>query len=258
VSKALFRECDGLYEASELTRGPWDPEAQHGGAPAALLMRELERLPNPEDLELARVTYELLRPVPIGRFEARSEIVRPGRRVQLLEAALWTDGGVEVVRARALRIVGAQAAGYNEPAPPPAGPETARPNDFRPMGVTGFASEAMDIRFAVGQFAEPGPATVWFRLGVDVVAGEAPTPLQSLAAAADFGNGVASPVSWESHIFINPDLTLYVERPPRGEWICLQAESRVTQGGIGLAESVVYDTRGRLGRATQSLLVARR
>ena len=88
--------------------------------------------------------------------------------------------------------------------------------------------------------------------------GEKPSPLQRLAAAGDFGNGISATLSWDDYLFINPDLTLYIEREPVGEWICLDAQTRIGAGGVGVAESVLYDERGRVGRATQSLLVAPR
>ena len=103
-----------------------------------------------------------------------------------------------------------------------------------------------------------GPCTAWFRLRSPIVAGETPSPLQRLAAAGDFGNGISATLSWDDYLYINPDLTLYIEREPVGEWICLESETRIARGGIGVAESVLYDERGRVGRATQALLVAPR
>jgi hypothetical protein len=93
---------------------------------------------------------------------------------------------------------------------------------------------------------------------VPLVAGEPTSPLQTLAAAADFGNGISPIVSLEDHLFINPDLTVYVERQPTGEWICLQAETRIFSDGVGISESVLFDRPGQVGRATQALLVAPR
>jgi hypothetical protein len=90
------------------------------------------------------------------------------------------------------------------------------------------------------------------------VGDETPSPLQRLAAAGDFGNGISATLSWYEYLYINPDLTLYIEREPVGEWICLDSETRISAGGIGVAESVLYDVRGRVGRATQALLVAPR
>ena len=110
--------------------------------------------------------------------------------------------------------------------------------------------------FVVGGWGD-GPCTAWFRLRSPIVAGETPSALQRLAAAGDFGNGISAALSWDDYLFINPDLTLYIEREPVGEWICLESETRIARDGIGVAESVLYDERGRVGRATQALLVAR-
>ena len=120
-----------------------------------------------------------------------------------------------------------------------------------------FAPDAIEIRFIDGAWAN-GPCTAWFRLITPIVPGETPSPLQALAAAGDFGNGISATLSWDDYLFINPDLTLYVEREPVGEWICLESQTRLAPDGIGVAESVLYDERGRVGRATQALLVAPR
>ncbi len=59
VAEAVFVPENGKVVATELARGPWDPNAQHGGAPAALLMRAFEAMPATDGLAIARVTYEL-------------------------------------------------------------------------------------------------------------------------------------------------------------------------------------------------------
>ena len=253
----VFEGSDGRFVATELARGPWDPNALHGGAPAALLVRAFEQLPAAEGLGLARVTYEFLRPVPVGPLEVHAEVVRPGRRVQLLEASIVVDG-VEVVRARALQVEAADAGdGAGESTPPPPGPSMGdRPSCSVPHHPM-FAFDAIEILFVAATWGG-GPCTAWFRLRSPIVAGETPSPLQRLAAAGDFGNGISATLSWDDYLYINPDLTLYIEREPVGEWICLESETRIARGGIGVAESVLYDERGRVGRATQALLVAPR
>jgi hypothetical protein len=255
---AVFEARDGRFVATELARGPWDPAAQHGGAPAALLMHAFEQLPAADGLALARVTYEFLRPAPLGELSVSAAVVRPGRRVQLLEGALARADGTEVVRARALQI---QRASAQPPPPPqerpPPGPEHGRDNDFRPPHRPMFAPDAVEIRFISGGFGG-GPSIAWFRLRAPIVAGVEPSPLQHLAAAGDFGNGISATLSWDDYVFINPDLTLYIEREPVGEWVCLDAKTLIAPGGIGIAESVLYDHRGRVGRAVQALLVGPR
>jgi hypothetical protein len=214
-------------------------------------------LPAAEGLLLSRVTYEFMRPVPVGPLEVRAEVVRPGRRVQLLEGSLLAHG-VEVVRARALQIQAAAAASTgDDTSTPPPGPEHGGPRELRAPHRPMFAPDAIEIRFVAGKFGG-GPATAWFRLVSPIVDGETPSPLQRLAAAGDFGNGISATLSWDDYLFINPDLTLYVEREPVGEWIGLDSVTRISAGGVGMAESVLYDSSGRVGRATQALLVAPR
>jgi hypothetical protein len=253
----VFERSDGRFVATDLGRGPWDPRALHGGAPAALLIREFERLPSADGLLLSRVTYEFMRPVPVGPLEVHAEVVRPGRRVQLLEGSV-AAGGIEVVRARALQVQAANAgAGASESAPPPPGPEHGRPPELAVPHHPMFAFDAIEIVFVAGGWGT-GPCTAWFRLISPIVAGETSSPLQRLAAAGDFGNGISSTLSWDDYLYINPDLTLYIEREPTGEWIGLESQTRIARDGIGLAESILYDQRGAVGLATQALLVAPR
>jgi hypothetical protein len=254
----IFQALDGRFVATELARGPWDAGAQHGGAPAALLMRAFERLEAAEGLTIARVTYEFLRPAPLGEIWVDASVVRPGRRVQLLEASARSADGTEVVRARALRVRLADGVSSPTPVePPPPDPEGGRENDFAAPFHPMFAPDAIEIKFVDGRFGG-GPSTAWFRMRVAVVAGEEPSPLQRLAAAGDFGNGISTVLPWGEYTFINPDLTLYIERVPVGEWIGLAAQTMIPADGIGMAESVLFDRRGRVGRATQALLVGPR
>ena len=254
----MFLQRDGRrYVATELARGPWDPKAQHGGAPAALLVREFELTEPDPALMLARVTFEFVRPVPLAELEVAAQIVKPGRRVQLLEGTVLDQSGNEVVRARALRVGRTETAVTPSEVAMPPGPQEGQAGDY-PVTATAFATHAMEIRFVRGAFLELGPATAWFRLRYPLVAGEETSPMQRLAAAADFGNGISAALSWDEHLFINPDLTLYVERPPVGQWICLQARTRIAADGVGIAESQLFDEQGQVGRATQALLVGSR
>ena len=257
TERSVFKISDGQIVATGLARGPWDANAQHGGAPAALLARAFERaVPAGDGLVFARLTYELLRPVPLGPLDVHCELVRPGKRVQLLDGSITTPDGVEVVRSRAVRVRAADVdAGSVEPPPP--GPAGCRPNDFRRDELERFPTDGMEIVFVKGRFHEIGPATAWFRLRTPLVADEAPSGLQRLVAAADFPNGIASELPWGEYLFINPDLTVYVFREPVGEWICLDARMTVADGGVGFSEAILFDERGRVGRSLQSLYVAR-
>jgi hypothetical protein len=251
---------DRRYLATELTRGPWDPAAQHAGPPAALLGRELERLPEAGEFQIGRIAFEILRPVPIGPVELSARVLRPGRRVQLVEAELG-DGEQALMRATAWRLrtapVELPAGAVTRPEPPP-GPEQAKPEPYFPTAQEHGYHSAMEYRFAAGSFLGKGPGTAWLRMRQALVAGEEPTPLQRLLVAADVGNGISSPVDYREFLFINVELTVHIERLPAGEWIGVESLTLPQPTGIGITESVLHDRDGRVGRAAQTLLVAAR
>ena len=257
-----FYEPDGDgFVATELTRGPWDPGAQHAGPPAALLGRELERLPDAEEFQIGRVTNEILGSVPIAPVRVSARVVRPGRRVQLLEAELSDEAGKPLMRASAWRIRTAAVEIPPEALPAqqlPPGPEQGGGAEFFPTGQELGYHSAMEVRFVEGGFVEPGPALVWLRMRQPLVAGEEPTPLQRVLVAADVGNGVSASLDYRRYLFINVDLTVHLERMPAGEWICVDAVTLPQPNGVGTAESVLSDRAGRIGRALQTLLVAKR
>jgi hypothetical protein len=262
VPPAAFYEPDGdRYVATELTRGPWDPGAQHAGPPAALLGREIERLPDAAEFQVGRVTCEILRSVPIAPLRVSARVVRPGRRVQLLEAELKDEAGEPLMRASAWRIrtapveIPPEAIAVNEPPP---GPEQGAEAEFFPTGQELGYHSAMECRFIAGGFVEVGPATVWLRMRQPLVVGEAPSPLQRVLVTADVGNGVSASLDYRRYLFINVDLTVHLERMPAGEWVCVDAVTLPQPNGVGTAESVLSDERGRIGRALQTLLIAQR
>jgi len=257
------RQGDELV-ATELTRGPWDPGAQHAGPPSALIGRGIERVEGGEGFQVGRVTLEILGPVPIGPVRIEAEVVRPGRSVEMIEASLSNDQGA-LMRARAWRIrtaaVELPAEALTRTVPPPgpsAEPDRGPGDDFFPTGQEVGYHTAMEWRSVKGGFLEPGPATFWMRMGRPLVAGEEPTPLQRALIAADIGNGISAVLDYREYLFINVDLSVHLERMPSGEWVCVDAVTLPQPNGIGTCESVLFDERGRIGRAVQTLLVARR
>jgi acyl-Coa thioesterase superfamily protein/acyl-CoA thioesterase superfamily protein len=273
---AAFYEPEGdVYLSSELTRGPWDSGAQHAGPPAALIAREIERLPAEGPARaVGRITYEILRPVPIAALRVSARVVRPGRSVELVEAVLADERG-PVIRANGWRLVtsepdvpaelGSAGGPLEDPSPwllapgaRPVGPEHGREVEFFPTGEAVGMQTAMEYRFVRGSYLEPGPATVWMRMRQPLVAGEEPTPLQRAAVAADFGNGISATLDFERFVFINVDLTLHVVRPPAGEWIGVDSVTLPERRGLGLADTALFDVRGPVARAGQTLLVAER
>ncbi len=261
MSTSVFVADGEHFVPTEHARGPWDPRALHGGAPAALITAAFERVQPGEELAIGRLSFELLRPIPMAPLTLATSIVRPGRRVQELAAELF-HGEELIARASALRVqpvpVDAARAAVapsrvDEPMP---GPAEAAPLSFALNGSSeaSFAATAMEMRSFGGSIARP-PGRVWMRLRHPLLPGEPATPLARLAATADFGNGVSAALPFDRYLFINADLTIHLERLPRGEWIGLDARTLVREDGVGTAEGILHDEHGPIGRSFQTLVV---
>jgi hypothetical protein len=268
---SLF-EPDGpdRWIPTELARGPWDPGACHGGPVSALLARTVEQVDNGSavDWQIARLTIELTRPVPVGKpLTVSTEVERDGRKVSLVAVRLF-DGAIEVARARSLRIRTQLLAlpddvGFALP-DAPGSPDNAVTQrvSWAVDNHVAFHKDACEHRFTEGSWDEPGAVGVWIRLRVPVIPNESPSGVQRAAAAADFGNGVSGALPFDRFTFINPDLTVHLLRPPVGEWIGMRSASyygtATESTGAGFAESALYDTDGRLSRSVQSLIIDQR
>jgi Thioesterase-like superfamily len=260
---ALFLPDGERFIPTVLTQGPWRHDLQFGGAAAALLTSVVERVPSLVPMQVARLTVDLVRPVPIAPLTTSRRIVREGKRIQVVEAALL-HGEVEVARAVALRLRlgdlrrvgdGDLPAGCPAPLPPATAAEPGR-HVYRDRSVPGIG-RAVEFRLpsdAPRAFDRP----TWVRLLVPVIAGE-PGPAASgiarLALAADFASGFGHPVADIPLTGINADISLHVVRPPRDEWLCLAGTGWTSRAGIGHAQATLSDRAGVAATATLSRLV---
>lgn len=248
---------DGRYRATERTQGPWHPDHQHGGPPAALLAGALENDHPRPDLVLTRFTMDILGPIPVGEVHVHSSVIRDGRSVQCVTAELLAGGRV-VARAQGWRIRVTDTEDVAAPPDNPPAPIPAR-SATRPPGTGPFGYfDALDWRFAAGSFAETGPVIAWLRLRTPVLPDTPPTPMQRVVAVVDSASGVSNELSFATHLFSNVDLTVHVSRPPAGEWVCLDASSTIGPHGSGLCHTHLSDEKGSLGTAAQTLFIAPR
>jgi len=263
-----FYEPDrDLHVATELTRGPWDPDSEHAGPPAALMGREIERLGGGRiggeggpPAQVGRVTYEVLRPVPIAPLRVEAKVLRPGRRAEMVGASLWDADDTELMRAQGWRLRTEEIEFETPEVPfeqiPP--PEDGEPGEFFHTGWDVGYHTSMEYRFVSGAFMESGSAIVWMRMSVPLLPDEEPSPLSRVLVAADSGNGVSAALDWQRFLFINVDLSVHLHRLPEGEWVCLDAITLPEPNGIGIADTRLGDVRGPIGRGMQTLLVAER
>src|ERR1700745_3936907 len=170
--EAIFRVDGSKVEVSPKAAGPWDPHMQHGSAPAALCVWAAEAIPTPVEMRIARVTIDLMRPVPLVALTLHTEVLRTGRKIQLCAVRLLADG-VVVVAASVLKVRRQAMPRPSDIADLPVtlpGPDHSReyPAQFSNSPfVTG-----MQLRAARGAFGVPGPGAIWYRVVRPLIEGE--------------------------------------------------------------------------------------
>jgi acyl-coenzyme A thioesterase PaaI-like protein len=261
VTAESFYEPDGdaadRWRATEATEGPWSPALQHGGPPAALLVRASEqaavRHTGRGDLQALRVVVDFLGAVPVGVVEVRADVVRAGRSAVLVDAELSASGR-PALRARTWLL---RRAADPTPAPPPGGSPGVPGPDGLPDDEGWDFGYARHLRWrpAAGAAHGAGPAAVWVSPQVPLVPGEPLAGLQRVVTVADSASGVSAELAWDRWSFANVDVTVHLGRVPVGEWLLLDARTRLADTGNGLAEAVLHDRRGPVGRSAQTLVV---
>ena len=252
--EAVFRVEGNNVHTSEHAAGPWDSGMQHGGAPSSLIVWAAERIPTPQPMHIARLTVDLMRPVPVAPLTIETEILREGRKIQLCGIRLLANG-VEVVRATVLKI---RSQGVTLPdvvAEQPIDVPFQQDGVLQPPRGNNNFLASTTLRAVRGSFLSPGPAAIWFRGDRPIVEGAAISQVMRVALAADFSNGVSSVLDFKKWMFINADLTVTLAREPVGEWILLNSEMTLGKDGAGLAVSRLGDEKGYFGRAIQCLVV---
>ena len=181
----------------------------------------------------------------------------------MLEATLENESGRAVVTARIWRIAVqpdvelARRAAAEAQMPPPL-PQTAEPELFGiAAGEFGYA-DALEWRYAAGHPNEIGPATVWCRPRIPLVAGEPLTGLDRVLLVADSANGVSFELPFQNWLFIPPSLSIALQRYATGDWVCLDAKTTLGPDGQGITTFTLSDESGYLGGGTQALLIERR
>ncbi len=247
------------YESTPMANAGWYEEGQHGGAVAALVTGHVEHhVPTLVPMEIARVSLELFRVVPLVPLTIRTEVIREGKRIQTVAVEISDPSSTVLTLATVQRLRTADQAIPTEALPEPtpfAGPEDSEPTDFwRLADKVMFHSHAIEFRAADGRLADKGPATIWTRLKVPIVAGRAVTPAQRAALAGDFANGVAHKLD-DDWVYMNSDLTVGIARYPEGEWVAVAADSLYPGRGRGLTRSSLWDLTSQVGQSTQTLFV---
>ena len=255
----FFVERDGLFLPQPVAGGPWNPELLHGGPVSGLLAHLVELVPRPTPVRTCRHTVDLMRGAPLAPLRPEVEVLRAGRRIQVVRASLF-DGAVEVARSPSLRMRVAEvpnpldpartAHAEDEPHPKPA---TSMLLSMTDVGLPAFL-RAVEFR-REEEYRSGAPGLAWLRMHNTMVAGHPTSAFVRLATLADMASMAAQYLDHEEWTTINADLNVTAFRDPLGDWIGIRGLHKNHGDGIGLSEAVLYDLGGRVGRATASILI---
>lgn len=250
-----FFTCDGdTFVPGSACRSPWNPEHQNGVAIAALLTHAAEGAPSLCPMLGARLNIDILAPTPFAPVRVETRVVREGRKMQVVEAAILCEARV-TARARLLRLRRRSSPALDEPLPYPAVEDCATRSMLRSDSRIGAMVETRPVE---GDFETPGPAVIWARFRANILPGIPAAGLTQTAMLSDFGNGLSSPVRRAEWSYANVDITVQQVRDPVGSWVLLASETMLMGEGVALVNTTLGDSRGSFGRAHQTLFIGPR
>jgi Thioesterase-like superfamily len=267
-------ELSGTVDSAAACGGPWSAELQHGGPPSALLVRLAEQLAagaaGRADLVATRIAAEFLAPVPVAPLEVAARVLRLARSAVListeiaangracLQARVWLLAESAAPAVPQIGSANLPATDSENPSDAPGSVPAGDPSLLPDFGMDGFPyAEHLEWRVVSGRARQPGPAAVWARSRVPLLAGERPSTLQRLALVADSASGVSSMLNWDDWSFANVDLDIHLMRQSQDDWVLMRAVSEVG-AGLGMARSTLSDRAGVLGAGLQTLLIRSR
>jgi hypothetical protein len=258
ADQCMFVPAGDELHPTEWAVGPWSPDTLQASAYGGLLVRLIERAPAPPGMMIARLSFDLWRPVTREPITGTTTVLREGRKAQTIEASLL-QGGKPVARCTAvlLKTDVASAPPVGPRVPPVKGPEDGTPIPSVAKNWSPFFT-GVETRTVEGDLLKPGPVAAWFHLQRPLVQGEENSPLVHAVSAADLASGISAVVDIRKWSFVNADLTVVLWRSPRAPWILLAAETHAGDQGTGVAHGLLSDVDGAFGRCEQTLIFDRR
>ena len=244
--EAFFQaDGEGRYQPNDVSRGPWDTNSLHGRVAAGLMAHEIEAKHGAPDFQPARLTVDLYRMPPFAPVEVTTQLERDGNRIRVVDS-VFTSGGTAIARASCVML--RRAANPEGEVWSPAGWQAPHPDSLEAPPWAGTREPMWDTRAITGGFGRVGPKRAWLRENRALAPDVEMSPFVRAAFAADFTNPFANSGSAGLE-FVNADITLYLHRLPRGEWLGFDVIEHRASDGVALGECALYDLDGPIGRS---------
>lgn len=240
---AFYTRTPGGFAATPAARSPWNTERLHGRIIVGLIGHAIEAEFGDPDFIPARLTTDLYRLPAFGAITVETRLVRDGKRMRLVDAEFFCDG-VGAARASCQLLRRSAPAPGHVWSPPPwdaPGPESLPPPDPATRGPLGDNAPIPG--------PPRGPRRRWFRETHALIEGEPITPFTRVAMSCDITSGIAN--GGEHGVgYINSDVSLYLHRPPQGEWIGYEAIDHGQDDGVAVGTCRLWDLVGHIGSAS--------
>jgi hypothetical protein len=214
-----------------------------------LLGRAVESAVDDPDLQPARLTVDLLSPVPMDAVTVGTVVVRSGRRIRLVDAAMMLGDKV-VARASALflrRGDQPEHAVYSTPITmPPLPDDTAPLPEHLPMLVWTYGPDPTLPSRGLAGWQHGGPKYAWVHVHRQLVEGEEITPFTRAAIIGDITSSVTHFGS-TGLPYINADYTLTLSRLPVGPLLGVAALTHYSDHGVATGSAAIVDAHGPIG-----------
>jgi len=250
----FFQIDDGRYVPDDICRGPWDPNSLHGRVVAGLLAHEIETRHGDPAFHPARLTVDLFRMPPFAPAEVRSSVVRDGNRIRVVDAE-FRSGGTAIARASAVLL--RRSENPDGDVWHPKSWDVPLPGALTPPERRGDREPMWETRVIDHGFGSVQQKRAWLRENRQLIEGVELTPWVRAAFASDFTNPFANSGSAGLQ-FVNADITLYLNRLARGEWLGFEVTSHQSDEGVAVAECAMYDETGPIGRSSVCAVANRR
>ena len=242
---AYFIPTDGGLQPVPEARSPWSEDMLHGRLLAGLAARAVEQDFPDADYRVTRLTLDMFRFPPMQPFSVTTRAARDGRRVRAIDVSI-TCAGTEVARASVLLLRTGPHPNVNVWRAEEW--DVPQPDELEPPPE--MADGGWEIRLiSDGGFWTSGRKQLWSRDGWQLVEGEDMSPVVRAALSSDLPNPMANS-ALEGLQFINPDLTMFLARPPVSEWIGLDVVGHLGADGVAIGTCTLYDTTGAIGYST--------
>lgn len=242
----MYSRSGGVIVPHPPAANGWNRKLQSGHAVAPLLASLVESVPTLVPMVSSRSIINITRPVPMEPLTSRVEVLREGKKLQVIKATL-IHNDIDVADMTVLRIRSVSSPLVVSPRSYPAVEECSLLERKRfPKGF--------EIRVVEGS-RKTAAVAAWLKMHIDLFEGEAISAYSRVFSSIDFGSAINPALSMNEWNFPNVDMTAHLFREPEGEWTVVDTETESAGLGISLVSTVLADQKGVFGRAHQTLIV---